>query len=459
MSSLYYRFRSVKRLLGDDAELEEQIIFFASPEELNDPMEGFRNIYFSGDEIVWKNLFKHYLLCLEQVSQLLILCQEEHHTMTDKDIPVFKTYSDFETKEYEQLFESISTEFFDICQEFVKKISTRTTAIGRDELSMYLSSVHNIAIDVIEKNFVNKNLIPKRKAPYSLDTGVMEQTIKMIDLVEKMIKENEYVHKIDEIFRVQKNVYDDIKLHRNINDKFIFDFPNRNFVLIDFVEKYINSLETFLYPKWYTSCFMTEAYNSSVWAHYGDSHKGVCLIFEADQENSLNLNGIDRSLNCKLKFQSVNYENEFIGIDFFRLMGRLPVDKLLSTWYLDENKTISECADDILNNEDSWRKNYWNIFHRDILTKTKDWEYENECRLILSSMLEDEIVTKHRQKKYSFNSLKGLIFGIKTSIEDKAKIFEIIKKKCDIHKRDDFKFYQAYYCHEKKNIQHQKIGF
>ncbi|PHR58200.1 MAG: DUF2971 domain-containing protein [Arcobacter sp.] len=455
----YYRFRSIDRLLGKDNELEEQTIFFASPEELNDPMEGFRNIFFSGDTIVWKNLFRHYLLCLEQVSQLLIISGEEHYTILDKDIPVFKTYNDFETKEYEQLFENISTEFFEICQEFIEKVSTRTTAISSNELNMYLSSVHHIAIEIIEENFVKKNFIPERATPYSFDTGIMEQTTKMIDAVEKMILENDHDDKIEEIFRIQKMITDDIKLTRNINQNFIFDFPNRNFVLIDFVEKYINGLEILLYPKWYTSCFMTESHNSSVWGHYGDSHQGVCLIFEADQNNLLNLNGMDSSTNRKFEFKPVEYENEFIGIDFFSLLGRLPVPKLLSTWYQGDNKTISQCADGILNNTDSWRKNYWNIFHRDILTKTKDWKYENEYRLILSSIFEDETTVEQRMKTYNFNSLKGLIFGIKTSLEDKAKIFEIIKKKCNSHQRNDFKFYQAYYCHKKKNIQHQKIGF
>ena len=49
-------------LLGDDyQELEKQTIYFASPDQLNDPMEGFRDIVWSGDKIVWTNFFKHYV--------------------------------------------------------------------------------------------------------------------------------------------------------------------------------------------------------------------------------------------------------------------------------------------------------------------------------------------------------------------------------------------------------------
>ena len=41
-----YRFRSMKRLLEDKyQELKKQEIYFASPEQLNDPMEGLRDIF------------------------------------------------------------------------------------------------------------------------------------------------------------------------------------------------------------------------------------------------------------------------------------------------------------------------------------------------------------------------------------------------------------------------------
>ena len=52
--------------------------------------------------------------------------------------------------------------------------------------------------------------------------------------------------------------------------------------------------------------------------------------------------------------------------------------------------------------------------------------------------------------------MRGLIFGINTTDEDKVKIFEIIQKKCAEYKRKDFEFYQAYYSNTNKNIQFKK---
>ena len=62
-----YRFRKIENLLGKREELENQEIYFSDIASLNDPMEGFRECFWSGDLIVWKNLLRHYLLCLEHV--------------------------------------------------------------------------------------------------------------------------------------------------------------------------------------------------------------------------------------------------------------------------------------------------------------------------------------------------------------------------------------------------------
>ncbi|MFW9087765.1 hypothetical protein ACOI7N_24900, partial [Pseudomonas sp. P2758] len=71
MEKYVYRFRSIDRLLGEEAkgdcpaksgELEKLHIYFSPPSQLNDPLEGYREIYWSGDKIVWLNLFRHYSL-------------------------------------------------------------------------------------------------------------------------------------------------------------------------------------------------------------------------------------------------------------------------------------------------------------------------------------------------------------------------------------------------------------
>ena len=82
-----YRFRATAKLLEDFQELEKQTIYFANSQELNDPMEGFRDIFWKGDRIVWTNLFRHYLYCLH-MTRLLVGIAGDSEKIECYDIPV-----------------------------------------------------------------------------------------------------------------------------------------------------------------------------------------------------------------------------------------------------------------------------------------------------------------------------------------------------------------------------------
>ncbi|WP_158438285.1 hypothetical protein [Natranaerobius thermophilus] len=55
---------------------------------------------------------------------------------------------------------------------------------------------------------------------------------------------------------------------------------------------------------------------------------------------------------------------------------------------------------------------------------------------------------KYRKLTYNFEDLEAIIFGMRTSIEDKIRIIKIIEDKCKFYGRDDFEFYQASYSSE-----------
>ena len=244
---------------------------------------------------------------------------------------------------------------------------------------------------------------------------------------------------------------------------------NRQLLIFDFPRVYLKQIGELLYLNWYVACFMRDYHNSSAWGHYGDNHKGVCLIFEAEttgKMNCLTLNQItgysnDREVwNPSLRaFYEVNYQDKIDEIDFFRSIGCLPITRLKKAWYSDQNGNLSECGAHLGTGGDelAWRENYWANFYRDITAKTKDWEYEQESRLILYSMLTDLREKRQRTLTYNFSSLKGIIFGINTSDSDKVEIIEIINKKCQENNRTDFEFFQAYYCPETGNIQKHKL--
>ena len=65
--------------------------------------------------------------------------------------------------------------------------------------------------------------------------------------------------------------------------------------------------------------------------------------------------------------------------------------------------------------------------------------------------------TLNRRLTYNFEDLKGIIFGINMSDDDKMDIIDIILKKCCQSDRASFEFYQAYYSHESNSVERQKL--
>src|SRR5208283_2110023 len=163
MIKIFHRFRSTDDLLDRHNELENQEIYFATPEELNDPMEGFKDIYWHGDEVAWENLFKHYLLCLERICLLLILSGEDHY-IDKKDIPIFMNREDLPTLQYRELYKEICKRFFenDLIGQYAKNLSTRSRPLRRDELLVHIDSLHPFALDTIFGVYENHNLIKKQ---------------------------------------------------------------------------------------------------------------------------------------------------------------------------------------------------------------------------------------------------------------------------------------------------------
>lgn len=472
MTKEFYRFRRINSLIGEFEELKNQSIYFAEPESLNDPMEGFRDMYWKGDFIVWRNLFRHYLLCLERLCSLLIISGEEH-PITSAHMPIFSSEEDFPTPMYRDLFVNITNKFFDneSLVKLIESISKRTTPVRRDELFFYLRNIHSFALEVIYSEYEINGLIPERNIKNSEADKLIHELLSQdfIGVLEKSLHENRGEQKIaNAVFSAHHHSSQQMDLIYRLNGKIDSDKKNRNLVIIEFPKQYISQIEKLVFPDWYTACFMSECKSSSVWGHYGDNHSGACLIFNAEVINDKSFlklkgkNGYSSTSGPTYGFSNrmfypIDYIQGYGQIDFFRMLGRLPIPKLNSMWY-SLNGTLSECADDMIKAEDRWRQNYWENFYRDVTVKSKDWSYENEYRLILASSLNSFSNPEDRSLNYKFSSLKGIIFGIKTTIEDKLKVIKIIGEKCRDEERDDIKFYQAHYSPEEKCITYSEMS-
>jgi len=134
-----YRFRRIAQLLDQFHELEKQEIYFAAPVELNDPMEGFRDTYWKGDKILWKNLFKNYLKSVEHYFTFAIIL-EDTKELNENDVLVSFRTQRHQFAETISLLNDLQHSVFQYPEisALPEALSKRTGPVRREELSTYL---------------------------------------------------------------------------------------------------------------------------------------------------------------------------------------------------------------------------------------------------------------------------------------------------------------------------------
>ena len=452
-----YRFRSIDALLDKYQEIEEELIYFARPDQLNDPMEGLRDVVWRGDNIVWTNFFKHYIYCLHVANPYSIASGYPSE---------FDACTISITGRWDQLPNSLKPSFDGIWHGFLKlpqileiitALSNTNRKIRYREMGTYLQVIR-LAYTILYLqslsgySFSNGSTF-RQVAGQATDEmseelegilGTIPTCIAQSDTSETEEGSNAVLREFeDELRRIEARADFQMNINRIENPTPTGEFEMHNQpMLLDFPKMYLQEIEGLLWPKWYVACFMKDYHNSSVWGHYGDGHKGVCLMFEteiADGLHNLNLYeakitdaGEKRLRITKRPFREVRYSVKPGKTDFFRSIGGLTGEELKKLWYTDDEGNESESGDHLQSDGATfkWQESYWDRFYRDITTKTKDWKYEQEYRLILEDMSDEYEEAESRRIIYPFRSLKGIIFGIKTSDENKSRIMQIILKRC-----------------------------
>ncbi|KIY16890.1 DUF2971 domain-containing protein [Pseudomonas amygdali] len=460
--NILYRFRPLDRLIGDEqkpGELENLEIFFASPEQLNDPLEGYKDIVWSGDEVMWRNLYRHYIICAIQHCFIFIIANEKDEV--HREI-LIHNYADSLPPKLETLANSIIDEILDTTEvnSFIKTITNFKRPIRAPELTIHVRMAHRFILAVIFDHLDKAGACPVQTS--HAFTKDKKAHLDVVGKLAQLLAESNNAETQAEIIShvsLELNEARILATHQGLPQQLFF-------LTVDLPDEYCKALENLTYPLWYTACFMSQCTNSSLWGTYGDNHRGACLKYttEGDENRQfLTLHGavgfsgkgIMKGHGSHL-FHKIDYERSFVEIDFFTSLGGLPLSVLEKHWYSD--KTIGKSKYSSSNMESEWRDNYWKNFIASITVKLREWRFESEYRLILAPSILDLSASKDRIMNYNFLSLEGIIFGIKTSLDDKVKIIKIIEDLCTKHNRADFNFYQAWYDPSTRKIQHSKLG-
>jgi hypothetical protein len=140
------------------------------------------------------------------------------------------------------------------------------------------------------------------------------------------------------------------------------------------------------------SCFSRTPYEPLMWSHYSDKHYGICYCFDKNQLTPYKL--------CS-SYQDIIYSSHLPKI------------------YYEEDKSSDEHLKQELN--------------RVLMTKSLNWSYEKEFRILLNNDVEN---------KFRNQSLKALIIGFNAAIWHKKRILEVVKK-ANATRESEIKVYYA----------------
>lgn len=441
----FYRFRKLKHIF-EYKELENLEIYFASNEELNDPMEAYKTVIFQGDNIMWYNLFKNYILCL---SRFLLINQFKGDTNKLIQLDTLNILATFNDKTYTKIYYSL---FMDIYCKFREYFTEEINyffcknKITEEILKVYLFVLNSIIINIIMMYYYK---LPEKDINQYIENN-KQNTFNILNKYKSSFKNNK-----KNINITAKQYYEDLLYPPLTNkDKFPFNNELSHYIFGGrFTDEYVNYLTNFVKFNNYTASFNADYTNPVMWSHYTENHNGICLIYK-NIDNKMELFKDENytkerpSKDITLEFQKIKYKFKDYPINFF--YSFLNSNKeILDNWTKD---IVTNKKSKISNNYKYNKKYQQNILNlvANPLNKSKQWSYEKEYRLILN---EKGIFEKEDRKyKYDFEYLDGIIFGIKTPLKDKLNIMNIIKEKCISKNRKNFNFFQAYYNSNKNKI-------
>lgn len=452
-----YRFRPIRHLLGNN-ELENQEIFFAHREKLNDPLEGYKDFFWQGDEIVWHNLLKNYLLCLEHACSFFVTTKKDDDLTKNKIWPLM-IIDDLPEGAARDFYLTIQNSFFShpLVSKYPSWLASLNSPIRKNELIYHLRQLHFFALDHIFTIYELNGLPAARNRTHLKKFGIkfIEDQLKSKTLSPLAKNDYEAINIRERKYAAANHSLTESHILFQLNEQLEIT-KNREFLLHDFPEAYVKSLESLIHTDWYAASFLGSCKNPALWGYYADNHKGVCLKFKtrpSQDQQVLNLNGVvgfggargnSKYINGEIRSEiyKINYKSLDQEIDFFASIGRLSEPNVVKYWYSIDGKGLSTCSTEYFSNKAEWRKRHWQNLYSCVTTKLPNWSHEEEYRLILSGFM-DYTKEEHRKLTYELSELDGIIFGEEMATSDKLEILRMMRRKVPLTKGAKIKFYQA----------------
>lgn len=423
-----YHYRSVNSAIH---EISSGKFKFSGVQELNDPIEGYCRVYWQGDEAAWEGLFRNYICGLFMSMSLYRLAGNEKE-ISQSAVPL--DIHQWDNAPLGNLLAQVEDCFLEDrhVKKLISYLSEQDISCSPEALTLLLRLVHERAFYICMKQMQDHNLIGKNEfllvEPHFPDENAWQIFAASLQLqnYKKITQAGHFIIRdmLDCFLLGNIDQSEATSEQRRLWTKLRMDFPTM----------YVEQSRRILFPNQYVVCFSSNAASSVMWGNYAQNHTGVCLIYSTDEANCIPINsGVTASIDGvalyfrAMKLHKVDYSGAKVQRNFFTSLGKCNRSQI-QNWLLGSDGKQSRLLDEY--DTSVWRETYWDDFHKMYHTKMSGWNYEKEYRIGVS----DTFYDYDRQEEahclflsYDPQYLKGVIWGVRTSLSDKRSILKALK--------------------------------
>ena len=441
-----YRYRPIKSAL---LELADGTFYFADRRELNDPIEGYAKIFFQGDRPAWQGLLKNFVCSLFYNLQTYLLMTKnfggarEDFLQDLRNRVVLINLRHFDRSPLQKIFAELGEKF--LCEREVQSVvefygDAQIKCFGK-EIEFVLRAVTDNACHLCVEKCKSLGLIADDFDEKFFDVAY---EISFDEL--KNFPDRERRRYIEEIENLNCDALESGLMSLKLNPRDLRD-PRRELkqrflrLKIFFPRMYVKQLKEIMYPDGYVVCFSRTPTDSSMWGNYADNHRGVCFIYETENLDGREFMNFAARL---LEVEPIKYDAQVMEQNFFDALKHL---KFLQAedWLTGMNGARSFKLDEF-DAADAYDGVYREKFYR----KLPAWRHEQEHRIFLADEFYRYSDPFTRKIRYDSHALTGIVFGLRTSLDDKTELIQrLVRLKKSVH---DFEFFQAEFDDETQTI-------
>jgi hypothetical protein len=277
MTQHFYCCRPIKKVFD---ELENDYIYFSTTDDLNDPMEGFKDIFWLGDAIVWRNFLKHYTLCLINATFYCFAAADQFDPLFLRNF-IFSVPQGLPDTPVRDFYQRVASKLMTepAGQTFVSLMNDRTTPVRRNELTGYLRAIHGFAVKIIFEDFQERGLLPLQDQGISLPPSeeLTRQAITMMESVTKIKASSQQSQEamFETLFGANEATFAQAMLLAEYKLSDQDKQRPMTFVLGRFPVAYVVALDRLVHRDWYVACFTTSADDHSMWSNYSTASRAL----------------------------------------------------------------------------------------------------------------------------------------------------------------------------------------